>query len=75
MSLTTGNDYRVPSNSVSNFDIDATGSADQIMSFHLVSVGPDQSTSNLTVNAVFHLTVNSNGQVTSELDNFRVQCS
>jgi hypothetical protein len=31
--------------------------------------------SNLTAHAVFHLTVNSNGQVTSDLDNFRIQCS
>ena len=40
--LTTGNDYRLPNNfnSESNFDIDATGSASEVTSFHLISVGP-----------------------------------
>jgi len=74
---TTGNDYRVPNtfNSPSNFDVDATGSANAITSFHLVSVGPDQSTSNLTVQAVFHLTVNSNGQITSNFEKLRAVCT
>jgi hypothetical protein len=73
---TTGDTYIVTSNfnSLSNIDIEGTGSATQVTSFHLVSVGP-QSTPNLTVQAVFHLTVNSNGQITSQFESFRAVCT
>lgn len=74
--LTTGNDYRVPNsfNSVSNFDTDATGSANEVTSFHLISEGPGNQP-NLTVQAVFHLTVNSNGEATSQFEKLRAVCT
>ena len=75
----SGNEYRVPNtfNTISNFDTDGTGSASEITSFHLVSVGPEQEQTvpNLTVQAVFHITVNSNGQATSNFEKFRAVCT
>ncbi|MET0399297.1 MAG: hypothetical protein ABW277_21080 [Longimicrobiaceae bacterium] len=41
-------------------------------SFLVVGPGPDN---NFTVHETFHYTVNANGEVTSEVDNFSVSCS
>jgi hypothetical protein len=72
--LTTGTTYRSPYafNSISNFDIDSTGSATEITSFHLVSQG--EQAQDYVVLAQFHVTVNANGELTSEIVNFRVEC-
>jgi hypothetical protein len=75
--LTTGTNYRVPYgfNSIAKFVFDVDGapaSLTEITSFHFVSQG--KSAQDVVVNVQFHVTLNANGELTTEINNFRVEC-
>jgi hypothetical protein len=76
--LTTGNHYTVPNtfndHANDNLPFDSATSTTQVTSFHLISQGPPQSTPDLTVRALLHVTINANAEFTAQIGNFDVRC-
>lgn len=70
--LTSGNIYHA--SAVDHFRLSDPfpSSISSIRSFHLISEGAD---SNLLVSALFHITVNGNGEVTTSIDTLDMQCT
>jgi hypothetical protein len=73
--VSTGNEYVMQNafSSTSNFDTDATGSTTDVSAVNLVSKGPAKSP-NFFVHAIFHITVNANGEITSEIVDLDAAC-
>jgi hypothetical protein len=72
----SGVEYRASTNlnSESNgFDIGATIPATHLLTIHLISVSPVQQP-NLTIQTLLHVTINSDGTVTSLISFFRSTC-
>lgn len=69
--LTSGTIYSVAA--VDNFFLSAPfpSSINSVRQFRLISQGSDD---NLLVNALYHITVDANGEVTSEIDSLESEC-
>ena len=70
--LTSGNTYQA--NAVDHFRLSAPfpSSINSVRSFLLISRG---SSSNLLVTALYHITVNANGEVATSIDDLTMQCT
>jgi hypothetical protein len=71
----SGLEYRASENANTeiNIDIDDTGTETELAVVHLITVGPVQQP-NLTVRVLIHITVNSDGTITSQILNLRSGC-
>lgn len=61
-------------NSPSNFDTDGSGHATETTAFRLVSTDPETSGTNLMIHAFLHVTINTNRQITSEIQDLCAVC-
>jgi hypothetical protein len=70
--LTSGDTYRV--SAVDHLQLKAPfpSSISSVRNFHLISQG---SSSDLIVQALYHITVNVNGEVTASIDDLSMQCT
>jgi hypothetical protein len=69
--LTTGDTYRGTGVTQTEFNAAAGFEQTSINNFRIVGQGPDN---NFLVHSTFHVTVTPNGDVTSVVDNFSVEC-
>jgi hypothetical protein len=72
----SGIEYRASSNfNTIAFDFDTVGadSISRVVAITLVSVGPVHQP-NLTIQTVLHITINANGDLTSQIEDFRAVC-
>jgi hypothetical protein len=69
--LTTGDSYRGTGVTQSEFNATAAEEQTFINNFRIIGQGPDN---NFLVHSTFHVTVNANGEVTTVVDNFSVEC-
>jgi hypothetical protein len=73
--LTTGDTYRATGVTQQTQTVDLTDGAPQeftyINNFRIIGPGRDN---NYLVHQTFHITVNANGELTSVVDNFSVEC-
>ena len=69
--LTTGDRYQATG--LTRFGLNSTGPLEVTLvnNFRVIGQGPRN---NLLVHDNFHITVNTNGEVTASHDNFRVEC-
>jgi hypothetical protein len=69
--LTTGDKYQGTGATQTEFNATAAFEQTSVNNFRIIGQGPDN---NLLVHATFHVTVNANGDVTTVVDNFSVEC-
>ena len=68
----TGDKYQGTGSSIFRFSTGPGGRETITEAFLVVGPGPDN---NFTIHAIFHVTVNADGTVTSEVDSFSTECS
>jgi opacity protein-like surface antigen len=69
--LTTGDKYQGTGVTQTEFNATAGFEQTSVNNFRVIGQGPDN---NLLVHSTFHVTVTPNGDVTSVVDNFSVEC-
>jgi hypothetical protein len=69
--LTTGDRYQGTGVTQSQFNATAAVEETFINNFRIIGQGPDN---NFLVHSTFHVTVNANGEVTTVVDNFSIEC-
>jgi hypothetical protein len=69
--LTTGAQYQATGVTQEIFSLRVGATDTFVNEFHVIGQGPDN---NFVVREVLHLTINANGELTAQIDNFSVEC-